>query len=319
MRVLALSHPVTVPSVRFRFLPVFPLLERRGIEVERVDFPDGFWDRMRLFRRAADFDAVIHVKRLFANWQFGRLRRRSKRLVYDFDDPMIYNKRDGKITLSGTRVSRFRRVLGAADAVVTHNPGFGDLAREYGARRVEIIPMSADLTRYTPRPEGGAGTVVGWLGTASNLPNLLDIAPALQGRTLRIVADRALEIPGVRTEFVPWTLEAEPAELHRFDIAIAPIPADPWAVGKLPMKLIHYMAVGLPVIASGQGSIPTLIRHGENGLLAGSVEEWREALDRLTADADLRARLGRAARRTIETGYTLEGAADKWAKVLTGG
>lgn len=318
MKVLALSHPVTVPSVRFRFLPVFPLLERRGIEVERVDFPDGLWDRLKLFRRAASYDAVLHVKRLFASWQFGVLRRRSKRLIYDFDDPMIYGKHDGRIERSRTRVGRFRRVLKAADAVVTHNPGFAELAREHGARRVEIIPMSADLTRYTERPEGGDGTVIGWLGTASNLPNLLDIAPALQGRRVRLVADRPLEIPGVSVDFVPWTLEGEPAELHRFDVAIAPIPDDPWAVGKLPMKVVHYMAVGLPVVASRRGSLATIIRHGENGLLVDGPDEWREALDRLSADAALRARLGRGARETIERGYTLEGAAEKWAALLKG-
>lgn len=316
LRVLAITHPPDLPSVRFRFLPVFPLLARRGIEVERVDWPEGPWARWRLFRRAAGFDAVLHVKRLISPWQFGWLRRRARRLIYDFDDPMIYSRQDGKTELSKTRVSRFRKILEAADVVVTHNDGFGALAREHGARRVELIPFGVDTGRYVPREGAGDGTVVGWLGTSSNLPNLLDVAPALSGRRLRIVADRPFEVPGARVEFVPWSFEEEPARLREFDVAIVPIPDDPWAVGKLPMKLIHYLAAGLPVVASRRGSIATVIEHGVNGLLADTPEDWRAALDRLAGDAALRARLGRGARQTAEKHFTLEGAAEKWATLL---
>ena len=96
MKVLVLSHDVTLPSVRFRFLPVFPLLERRGVEIERIDFPNGLLDRWKIFRRAAEFDAVIHVKRLISTWQVGWLRKRARRLIYDFDDPMIYSRHNGR-------------------------------------------------------------------------------------------------------------------------------------------------------------------------------------------------------------------------------
>jgi glycosyltransferase involved in cell wall biosynthesis len=49
-----------------------------------------------------------------------------------------------------------------------------------------------------------------------------------------------------------------------------------------------------------------LVRHEENGLLCaeGDIAGWTEAVRRLLADSALRARLGQAARETIERGWT---------------
>jgi glycosyltransferase involved in cell wall biosynthesis len=49
-----------------------------------------------------------------------------------------------------------------------------------------------------------------------------------------------------------------------------------------------------------------VIRHGENGLLAGSADEWRDGLEALIRDASLRRGLAMAGRETVATQYTLE-------------
>ena len=58
------------------------------------------------------------------------------------------------------------------------------------------------------------------------------------------------------------------------------------------------MAHGRPVVASAVGGLLDLVVDGETGLLVapGDVAALRSALDRLLADADLRRRLGEAAR-----------------------
>src|SRR5436190_12026991 len=189
VRVLILSHPPETPSTRYRILPFLPLFQRDGIHVERVDIPAAIMDRWKILRRVGDFDVVLHQKRLLPPWQFRALRRRAKALVYDFDDPMVYNREDGKVTLSRTRATRFRCALAQADAVVCH-AGSEALAREYGAKNLHTIPTSVDLAPWTPKDSwNSARLTLGWLGTAANLPNLRDIAPVLAGRRLRIVAD----------------------------------------------------------------------------------------------------------------------------------
>jgi glycosyltransferase involved in cell wall biosynthesis len=301
VRILILSHPPDTPSTRTRILQYLPLLAKDGFEVERVDLPDGILGRWKLFRRAADFDVVLHQKRLLPAWQFRALRRRAKRLVYDFDDPMIYARKDGKVEESSTRVRRFREILSLADAVVAH-AGSAPLAREHGARNVHVVPTPIDLAAWTMKDSWKtARLTLGWAGTAAHVGSLRGIAEALRGRRLRIVADASCELPGVDVEFVPWTLEGEPAAVRSFDVGLAPLPDDPWSRTKMPYKILTYLPAGVPVVASRLGAVAEAVRDGGNGLLAG---DWAGAIARLE-DEGLRERLGRAGRATAEKEFSL--------------
>jgi glycosyltransferase involved in cell wall biosynthesis len=313
VRVLILSHPVDTPSTKYRVLQFLPLFARDRIEVERVDLPKGPWARWRLFRRAREFDVVMHQKRLLPPWQFRSLRANARALLYDFDDPMPYGREGDRVELSATRVRRFRSILSLADAVAVNHAGTEALAREYGARDVHVIPTSVDLSRWRPRDSWAADRpVLGWVGTPANLPNLAEIAPALKGRRLRLVTDEPLELAGVDVEFVKWDFATEPEHVRSFDVALAPLPDDAWSRGKMPFKILYYFAAGVPVVASGLGAVTTVIRDGENGLLAGDWAAKIAALD----DPALRERLGRAGRATVERDFTVESAYAKLKGLL---
>lgn len=313
MRVLILSHPVDTPSVKYRILQFLPLFRKDGIEVERADIPPGLVGRWRLFRRAGEFDVVLHQKRLLPAWQLRTLRKRARALVYDFDDPMVYSREGGRVELSETRVRRFREVLAAADAVVVNHAGTEAMAREYGGRNVHVIPTSVDLSRWKVKDSWKSGRfTLGWVGSPSNLPNLREIAPALRGRRLKLVTDEPLALEGVEVEFVPWDFATEPGHVRSFDAALAPLPDDLWSRAKMPFKILYYFAAGVPVVASRRGAVETVIRDGENGLLAG---DWEEKIA-LLEDEGLRERLGRAGRRTVEEGYTVEAAYAKLRALL---
>ena len=93
------------------------------------------------------------------------------------------------------------------------------------------------------------------------------------------------------TGFVEHT--AVPAVLASLDVLVLPS-----AYEEMGSVLTEAMASGLPVVASDVGGIPEVVRHGETGLLVppGDVDALATALDRLAADADLRARLSAGAR-----------------------
>ena len=304
MRVLMLTHTLDTPSTRHRILPLLPLFKRDGVEIEHSEIPSGLMDRWKILRRVPDFDIILHQKRLLPTWQMRALKRRAKALVYDFDDPMIYSRENGAVTLSATRVRRFRAAMAAADAVVCH-AGSDAMAREYGATKVHIISTSVDLDRWPMKTSWASPRLtLGWLGSASNLPNLKEIAPALRGRRLRIVADASIELPGVEVEFVKWDAATEAEQVRGFDVALAPLPDDLWSRSKMPFKILPYFASGVPVVATGLGAVASVIRDGENGLLAG---DWRAQILRLE-DAGLRERLGRAGRKTVEADFTIAAA-----------
>jgi glycosyltransferase involved in cell wall biosynthesis len=312
MRLLILSHPPDTPSTRHRILPFLPLFKRDGIDAERFDIPGGVAGRWKILRRVPDFDVVLYQKRLLPAWQFRALRRRAKALVYDFDDPMVYNRDEGRVTLSSTRVGRFRAVVSIADAVVCH-AGSEALAREYGASNVHVVPTSVDIGRWTPKDSWTSDRLtLGWLGSAGNLPNLREIAPALAGHRLKIVADQTVDLPGVEVEFLKWDAATEAGHVRSFDVALAPLPDDPWSRTKMPFKILNYFAAAVPVIATKLGGVTGVIRDGENGLLAG---DWKEKIERLR-DPALREKLGRAGRATVESTFTIDAAYAKLKSVL---
>jgi glycosyltransferase involved in cell wall biosynthesis len=316
MRLLVLTHSADTPSTRYRILPYLPRLQQDGVTVEREDIPSGLVARWRLFRRAAGFDAVLFQKRLIPAWQFRFLRRRARRLVYDFDDPMTYRRDGDRVEASATRISRFQAVLGMADAVIANHPGLAGLAREHGARDVSVIPTPVDVDAWPVKTSWRAERpLFGWIGSRSNLGVLRVAAEALRGRRLRIVADATIDLPGVQTEFIPWTAEGEAGQVRSFDIGLAPLPDDPWSRWKMPYKILNCFAAGVPVIASRRGAVETVIRDGENGLLAG---DWAASMDRLENDEALRERLGRAGRRTVEEGYSVASCYERLKNVLRG-
>lgn len=73
----------------------------------------------------------------------------------------------------------------------------------------------------------------------------------------------------------------------------------------LPVVLMEAMAMEIPCIATWVAGVPELIRDEVNGLLvaAGDAASLALAIARLASDADLRLRLGRAARQSVQQAF----------------
>jgi glycosyltransferase involved in cell wall biosynthesis len=81
----------------------------------------------------------------------------------------------------------------------------------------------------------------------------------------------------------------------------------------LPNVVLEAMALNVPVVATRIAGIPNVIDDGVNGLVVGpgSVPDLTASLHRLAVDADLRARLAHAARRTVEARYSFAARMDR--------
>ena len=83
------------------------------------------------------------------------------------------------------------------------------------------------------------------------------------------------------------------------------------------ISLAEASACGIPVIAGRSGGIPEAVRDGETGLLvdAERPEAVVEAVRRLLDDPALRARLGTAGRRVVETHFNWDRVAADLARI----
>jgi len=91
-----------------------------------------------------------------------------------------------------------------------------------------------------------------------------------------------------------------------------PLADDEWAKGKCGLKVLQYMACGVPVVASPVGVNKEIIRDGENGFLAATDNEWLGKLSLLARDEELRRKLGQKGRETVENHFSLKRWSPKW-------
>ncbi len=140
----------------------------------------------------------------------------------------------------------------------------------------------------------------------------------MPGARLKLVSDRFLRLDDLPVIERPWSEATEAAEIAAADVGVSWVPDDLWSRGKCGLKVLQYMAAGLPVVANPVGVQAEMVRHGENGLLARTPAEWVAALRQLAADADLRRRMGAAGRRLVETEFSVESGAARWVGLLSG-
>jgi glycosyltransferase involved in cell wall biosynthesis len=152
--------------------------------------------------------------------------------------------------------------------------------------------------------------VLVWIGMKENVAYLDMIRPVLARLSLeypdlrlRVISSHFPEWDDVSVERVPWSEAAEAQQIGSADIGLMPLTDDVWERGKCAFKLLQYMAAGLPSVASDVGTNRTVVRHGVNGFLAESPEQWYDCLKRLLDDVEMRRRVGEEARALVLERY----------------
>lgn len=75
----------------------------------------------------------------------------------------------------------------------------------------------------------------------------------------------------------------------------------------IPVALVEAMAAGLPCVATDSGSIPELLDEGSGFVVpVGDPQRFAGAIERLASSAELRARLGRNARKRVVRHFNVE-------------
>lgn len=285
-------------------------------------------------------NVVVLERELFSDASFDveqSLRRIAKRLVLDIDDGLFVLHRQKFEVLCGLsdHVIAGNDLLAARaqsiNPAVTVIPTCVDLKKyrlrvgrgEWGGGSEDTdklpSPQSALCGSNSPLPPPPSPLVLGWTGTAANIEYLEVLRSPLQRLArefpieLRIIAesDRPLrqlnfERDGIPVRFVPWAEATEIADLHAFDIGLMPMPDTEWTRYKCGLKILQYMAAGIPAIASPVGVNSEIIHHNVNGWLATTADEWEFVLRQLLSDPSRGAAVIPAARYTVAERYSVQ-------------
>ena len=326
MDLVALVKDADHVCCRYRLEAFRSSLEGAGHSLSLCALPRRWWGRLMLYLRLRGRDVIIQ-RQLLAGWEIALLRRQARRLIFDFDDAIfLRDSYSAKGQHDPRRLRRFAKTVAACDAVVAGNDFLAEEANEWcSANHIRVIPTCVDPVRYpeqAPRPTGDGKELV-WIGSSSTLKGLEQIAPMLEslgreipGLCLRIICDRFPKFENLQVVPCPWSAAREVADLAAGDIGISWIPDDLWSRGKCGLKVLQYMATALPVIENPVGVHPEMIRHGETGFLATTPEEWRDAVLRLSQNAELRRGMGVASRKLAEERYFVPAGGRAWVELL---
>ncbi|GMV02057.1 MAG: glycosyltransferase family 4 protein [Burkholderiaceae bacterium] len=217
-------------------------------------------------------------------------------------------------------------VFGAASALIAVSAGVADYLAGFdpGRGRIHVVGNGVNPQRFRavrpawdvlrdPRPPvvGFLGTLKPWHGVETLIDAFALLRRSAGAAQLSIVGDGPLRADlGARigrlglcghTRFSgALAPERVPLALAEMDIGVAPYPArDDFYFS--PLKIVEYMAAGLPVVTTRVGPLADMVRHGVEGLLVAPDDPraLADALAVLLADPLRRRRMGEAGQRRI--------------------
>lgn len=247
-------------------------------------------------------DIIVVHKRIISHFMppsfslmLRHMVRRGTKLLWDYDDHILATHE-----ISPRTFALMERL--STTIAVTHEY-LAALVSETWRSKVHILPTTdGDLYPYATaatcaeRMETLPREVrLVWIGTSFNLPYVEGALPALYkaaqqlnetGRrlVLIIVCDKALKAQPqhLTLQNIPWSHEATIAQLRTAHIGIMPLTDTPFNRGKGGFKLVQYLSMALPCVASNVGYNSHVLTPECGILLSPEPNDgWAEAIIQL--------------------------------------
>ena len=320
------------PSTRFRWAQYISDFQKGGFFVNELESYTGAYAPASKLRRPAWLVASIFEnaqRTLRANQHDIRFLQRNLTATLCtweplLKDPFVFDVDDA--IFLGPRGSSANRIARNASLILCGNNYLANHFEKFCT--VAVVPTAVDADRFVPSNVKNIGhrQIIGWSGSSSGLKYVYAIESAIKEILLRhpnsflkIVSDRQpifKSLPQERVIYERWTAEREVEVLQEFTLGIMPLEDDPWARGKCSFKMLTYMAVGIPVVASPVGMNRDLLIQTSCGYGASSKDDWVSAISTILANVGLASGMGAAGRKLVEQSYSRAVIAPKLVELL---
>jgi len=208
---------------------------------------------------------------------------------------------------------KIKEIIRISKVVMVNSTHIREYAEQFN-KNIWQVPSIVDTNKFVYKPfqENGKKVCIGWSGSPTTLKNIKLIEKPLQQISqaeicdLHFIGGEDFGLESVRYSAQKWNGESEVEDLRKMQIGLVPLPENAWNPYKFIMKTAQYMALGIVPVGTPMASNPEVIRHGENGFLAATDDEWVEILNILSTDAELRNRMSQNAAKDARTRYNLE-------------
>ena len=283
------------------------------------------WREKKIVRQSRDCQ-VVYLLRI-PSWPLHKAlwQKNAAKVVMDLNDGLWLRHYRGRLGFD-----KLEDMLRCSHAVVCENQTLVDFAKIHNAN-ASMVPDPPQIEEFDKfRNANQAKTaqlVLGWIGTPGSADNLGVIFEPLEdlftrhhGLHLRILGADAGDVPrfeNVRFSCKPVYSNREMIEeVLQMDIGLFPLYRTQDLKTRGSLKARIYMAGGVVAACQNWGDSTQLIRHRQNGVLAGTPDEWVAELAWLIDHPAERRAIAARGLETIRSNFTRAACFAKLAAVL---
>lgn len=277
----------------------------------------GYANRIKLLQQLDEYDAVFVYREaaLFGPALLEKLIAKKKPIIYQLDDPLFMPYRSpSNGYLSYLKFfGKIKEIIRISKVVIVNSTQIREYAEQFN-KNIWQVPSIVDTGKFEYRlfPEEPDRVCIGWSGSPTTIKNIKLVEKPLQEISAKNICDihfiggMDFDLADVKYTAQNWSPETEVEDLRKMHVGLVPLPDNSWNPYKFIMKTAQYMALGIVPVGTPMASNPEVIRHGENGFLAATADEWVEYLTILVKDSKLRNELSAEAVKDARSNYSLE-------------
>jgi len=232
--------------------------------------------------------------------------------ILDYDDAIFINYKKNK-TINFLLKNKISSIIRMSEGVMAGSPYLFDYCKKYNDNSI-FIPTSINFKKYDNITIPSSDKLsIGWIGTPSTSNYIIQILPSL----LKIINKYKCDVhligfdKNIKNKFlnnknikiIKWEYETELIELSKIDIGLMPLLNTDWCKGKCALKIIQYLALGIPVVVSPIGANKNIVNNGKNGFFAIDEKDWFNKISTLIEDKQQRILLGKNGKNQIKDFY----------------
>ena len=191
-------------------------------------------------------------------------------------------------------------------------------------QKITVIPTCTDYNKFEYKKKENSTLVIGWIGGDHNYPQLDRLIPILNdiGKEYRfklvVIGGNEYKTTNINfnLEFKKWSLIDEKENINNFDIGVMPLDDSEQSKGKGGFKLIQYLGMGVPPVASNITINKDIIIDERYGFLADNDDDWKQYLIKLLLSTSLRKSISDKGKIRAAESYSFDANKTKYQKLI---